>query len=244
MSAVGGLPSLWQRFPLALPPNASGPCPSPRALALRLLRPPGTDLPWPGLLLGLGVTAGWYWCTDQEWVGIRSYWELLGVTGSDWAHWCRQVIVQRCLAGRSLLHVRAGCVLCGYLKVLPVFLMVLPGMAARLLFPGACPPRPPLATIPKWLPGKGGRANGGGQDGCRPRWMPPKMAAQDGRPMGLPKMAAQDGRHQRWPPLKMATTKDGCPRWPPPKMATTQDGHHPRWPPTSSSPVCARPAPR
>ncbi|XP_066840550.1 sodium/glucose cotransporter 2-like isoform X2 [Anser cygnoides] len=110
LSAVGGLPSLWQRFPLALPPNASGPCPSPRALALRLLRPPGTDLPWPGLLLGLGVTAGWYWCTDQ-------------------------VIVQRCLAGRSLLHVRAGCVLCGYLKVLPVFLMVLPGMAARLLFP-------------------------------------------------------------------------------------------------------------
>ncbi|XP_071885616.1 sodium/glucose cotransporter 2-like isoform X2 [Anas platyrhynchos] len=110
LSAVGGLPSLWQRFPLALPHNVSGPCPSPRALALRLLRPPGTDLPWPGLLLGLGVTAGWYWCTDQ-------------------------VIVQRCLAARSLLHMRAGCVLCGYLKVLPVFLMVLPGMAARLLFP-------------------------------------------------------------------------------------------------------------
>uniref|UniRef100_UPI0012936941 sodium/glucose cotransporter 2-like n=1 Tax=Lonchura striata TaxID=40157 RepID=UPI0012936941 len=45
------------------------------------------------------------------------------------------VIVQRCLAGRSLTHVRAGCVLCGYLKVLPMFLMVLPGMAARVLFP-------------------------------------------------------------------------------------------------------------
>ncbi|XP_021239585.1 sodium/glucose cotransporter 2-like [Numida meleagris] len=112
LTAVGGVPALFQRFPLSLPPP-SRLCPA-RAQALKLLRPPGGDLPWPGMLLGLGATAGWYWCTDQ-------------------------VIVQRCLAGRSLTHVRGGCVLCGYLKVLPMFLMVLPGMAARLLYPGTAP---------------------------------------------------------------------------------------------------------
>ncbi|XP_025910143.1 sodium/glucose cotransporter 2-like, partial [Nothoprocta perdicaria] len=112
LSAVGGYGGLRRRFPLALAPNGSGPCGRPPPDAFRLLRPPGSaELPWPGLLLGMSVLAAWYWCTDQ-------------------------VIVQRCLAGRSVTHVRAGCVLCGYLKVLPMFLMVLPGMAARVLYPG------------------------------------------------------------------------------------------------------------
>ncbi|XP_064329901.1 sodium/glucose cotransporter 2-like isoform X2 [Phalacrocorax carbo] len=112
LGAVGGYEGLVERYPLALPPNVTGPCGRPRPDAFHLLRHPSTgDLPWPGLLLGLGIISAWYWCTDQ-------------------------VIVQRCLAGRSLTHVRAGCVVCGYLKVLPMFLMVLPGMAARVLFPG------------------------------------------------------------------------------------------------------------
>uniref|UniRef100_A0A8V5H0T5 Uncharacterized protein n=1 Tax=Melopsittacus undulatus TaxID=13146 RepID=A0A8V5H0T5_MELUD len=110
LSAVGGLPGLRARYPLAAAHNVTAPCRLPRDDAFRLLRGPSADLPWPGLVLGLGVLAAWYWCTDQ-------------------------VIVQRCLAARSLAHVRAGCVLCGYLKVLPMFLMVLPGMAARVLFP-------------------------------------------------------------------------------------------------------------
>ncbi|XP_069737596.1 sodium/glucose cotransporter 2-like isoform X2 [Phaenicophaeus curvirostris] len=112
LGAVGGYEGLVQRYPLALPPNTTGPCGRPRPDAFHLLRDPSAgDLPWPGLILGLGIISAWYWCTDQ-------------------------VIVQRCLAGRSLTQVRAGCVLCGYLKVLPMFLMVLPGMAARVLFPG------------------------------------------------------------------------------------------------------------
>uniref|UniRef100_A0A671PM59 Sodium/glucose cotransporter 2 n=1 Tax=Sinocyclocheilus anshuiensis TaxID=1608454 RepID=A0A671PM59_9TELE len=45
------------------------------------------------------------------------------------------VIVQRCLAARSLTHVKAGCILCGYLKLLPMFLMVFPGMISRVLYP-------------------------------------------------------------------------------------------------------------
>ncbi|KAH0625533.1 hypothetical protein JD844_015079 [Phrynosoma platyrhinos] len=31
-------------------------------------------------------------------------------------------------------HVKAGCVLCGYLKLLPMFLMVMPGMISRILY--------------------------------------------------------------------------------------------------------------
>uniref|UniRef100_A0A672Q1C8 Solute carrier family 5 member 2 n=1 Tax=Sinocyclocheilus grahami TaxID=75366 RepID=A0A672Q1C8_SINGR len=46
-----------------------------------------------------------------------------------------QVIVQRCLAARSLTHVKAGCILCGNLKLLPMFLMVFPGMISRVLYP-------------------------------------------------------------------------------------------------------------
>lgn len=47
-----------------------------------------------------------------------------------------QVIVQRCLAGKNLTHIKAGCILCGYLKLMPMFLMVMPGMISRILYPG------------------------------------------------------------------------------------------------------------
>ena len=43
-------------------------------------------------------------------------------------------MVQRVLAAKSIAHARAGCVLAGYLKLLPPLLFVLPGMAARVLF--------------------------------------------------------------------------------------------------------------
>lgn len=44
--------------------------------------------------------------------------------------------MQRCLAGKNLTHIKAGCILCGYLKLLPMFLMVMPGMISRILYPG------------------------------------------------------------------------------------------------------------
>ncbi|KAM5312376.1 solute carrier family 5 member 4 isoform 2-T2 [Glossophaga mutica] len=67
------------------------------------------DIPWPGMIFGMTVVAVWYWCTDQ-------------------------VIVQRCLSGKDMSHVKAGCILCGYLKLLPMFLMVMPGMISRILY--------------------------------------------------------------------------------------------------------------
>uniref|UniRef100_A0AAR2LUP1 Solute carrier family 5 member 2 n=1 Tax=Pygocentrus nattereri TaxID=42514 RepID=A0AAR2LUP1_PYGNA len=121
---VGGYSALIEKYGLALPSpsmresqdaqhyNITPVCYTPREDAFHLLRDPVTgDLPWPGVLFGIAIIGCWYWCSDQ-------------------------VIVQRCLAARSLTHVKAGCILCGYLKLLPMFLMVLPGMISRVLYPG------------------------------------------------------------------------------------------------------------
>ncbi|XP_072546838.1 sodium/glucose cotransporter 2 isoform X2 [Salminus brasiliensis] len=120
---VGGYSALLEKYSSALPSlsmrvsrepqryNISSVCYTPREDAFHLLRDPVTgDLPWPGVLFGIAIVGGWYWCTDQ-------------------------VIVQRCLAARSLTHVKAGCIMCGYLKLLPMFLMVFPGMISRVLYP-------------------------------------------------------------------------------------------------------------
>ena len=40
-----------------------------------------------------------------------------------------------CVQCRTLCTVQGACILAGYLKLLPLFIMVLPGMAARVLFP-------------------------------------------------------------------------------------------------------------
>nr|XP_020476511.1 sodium/glucose cotransporter 4-like isoform X2 [Monopterus albus] len=87
-------------------------CHLPRSDAFHMFRDPVSgDLPWPGLVFGLTVLATWVWCTDQ-------------------------VIVQRSLSAKSLSHAKGGSVLGGYLKLLPMFFIVMPGMISRALFPG------------------------------------------------------------------------------------------------------------
>lgn len=49
---------------------------------------------------------------------------------------CPQVIVQRSLSARDLNHAKAGSILASYLKMLPMGLIVMPGMISRALFPG------------------------------------------------------------------------------------------------------------
>lgn len=51
-----------------------------------------------------------------------------------------QVIVQRSLSAKSLSHAKAGSILASYLKMLPLFLIVMPGMISRVLYPGKGPP--------------------------------------------------------------------------------------------------------
>ena len=43
--------------------------------------------------------------------------------------------MQRALAAKNLSHAKLGCILAGYFKMFPMFIMVIPGMAARILFP-------------------------------------------------------------------------------------------------------------
>jgi SSS family solute:Na+ symporter len=75
-----------------------------------MIRPP-TDsaFPWTGIFFGAPILGIWYWCTDQ-------------------------VIVQRVLSARDEGHAKAGTIFAGFLKILPVFMLVLPGIIALALF--------------------------------------------------------------------------------------------------------------
>jgi len=68
------------------------------------------DFPWLGCLLGMPINSIWYWCTDQ-------------------------VMVQRVLSTDQAAVAQKGCVLAGWLKILPMYLMVVPGMIAAALYP-------------------------------------------------------------------------------------------------------------
>jgi SSS family solute:Na+ symporter len=64
--------------------------------------------PWYGALFGSAIIGFWYWCTDQ-------------------------FIVQRVLSGRNQREARRGTIFGAYLKLLPVFLFLIPGMIAFAL---------------------------------------------------------------------------------------------------------------
>ncbi len=68
-------------------------------------------LNWYAVFLGYPVLGVWYWCTDQT-------------------------IVQRVLGARTEVDAQLGPLFAGFLKILPVFLLVLPGVIAYVLFHG------------------------------------------------------------------------------------------------------------
>ncbi|XP_033126646.1 sodium/glucose cotransporter 4-like [Anneissia japonica] len=101
----------FQAIPNTTLDNPNTSCGYPREDAFHIFRDPlHSDLPWPGMIFGITISSIWYWCTDQ-------------------------VIVQRALAAKNLSHAKGGCVFAGFLKVLPMFLIVFPGMISRVLFP-------------------------------------------------------------------------------------------------------------
>lgn len=51
-----------------------------------------------------------------------------------------QVIVQLSLSAKNLGHAKAGSILASSLKMLPLFLIPMPGMISRVLYPGKGPP--------------------------------------------------------------------------------------------------------
>jgi SSS family solute:Na+ symporter len=66
------------------------------------------DFPWTGILFGAPILGVWYWCTDQ-------------------------FIVQRVLAAHNQDNARRGTIWAGYLKLLPLFIFVIPGVIAYAL---------------------------------------------------------------------------------------------------------------
>ena len=57
--------------------------------------------------------------------------------------------MQRALAAKNLSHAKAGSLLAGYLKILPLFFMVFPGMISRILYPGEYSDYIPTGTTSK-----------------------------------------------------------------------------------------------
>ena len=66
------------------------------------------DFPWTGLLFGGTIVGLWYWCTDQY-------------------------IVQRTLAANNIKIGRRGVIFGAYLKLLPIFIFLIPGIIAFAL---------------------------------------------------------------------------------------------------------------
>jgi solute:Na+ symporter, SSS family len=76
---------------------------------LNMFRPlSDPDFPWLGILFASPIVGIWYWCTDQH-------------------------IVQRCLAGKNEREARRGTIFAAYLKLLPFFIFLIPGMIAYVL---------------------------------------------------------------------------------------------------------------
>ena len=66
------------------------------------------DFPWPALFISSTIVGIWYWCTDQY-------------------------IVQRALTAKNLQEGRRGTIFGALLKLLPVFLFLIPGVIALTL---------------------------------------------------------------------------------------------------------------
>ncbi len=79
---------------------------------MHLIHPKGDiwydKFPGISVFFGAAIIGFWYWCTDQH-------------------------IVQRALAAKDLRNARRGTIFAGFLKILPVFIFLIPGMVAAAL---------------------------------------------------------------------------------------------------------------
>lgn len=85
------------------------------------------DFPWTGIVFGAPILGVWYWCTDQ-------------------------MIVQRTLAADNVKSARTATIFAGFLKILPVFILVLPGLAGAVLFKEIAPNEMYATMVDRLLP--------------------------------------------------------------------------------------------
>ncbi len=93
----------------------------------KLFHPSGAT-PWYAFVLGYPVLSFWFWCSDQT-------------------------IVQRVLGARDLRQGQAGTLFCGFLKILPPFIFLIPGILCAVLHPGIADDKDVfLFMVNKYLP--------------------------------------------------------------------------------------------
>ena len=85
------------------------------------------DMPWTSVVFGLGLVSIFYCCTDQE-------------------------VVQRAIAAKNEFHAKMGGVFAGFLKIVAMFVIVLPGLVARVLYPDAMPDKAYSIMVMNILP--------------------------------------------------------------------------------------------
>ena len=77
---------------------------------LSLIQPAADPvLPWPGIFTGVLIVGIYFWCTNQ-------------------------FVIQRALGARSLDHGRRGSLLAGLLKLPNLFILILPGVMAQMIY--------------------------------------------------------------------------------------------------------------
>ncbi|XP_022079644.1 sodium/glucose cotransporter 4-like isoform X1 [Acanthaster planci] len=112
---IGGFENLYLKFMTSIPTPTflagNTTCGIPSEESWHIFRDATTsDLPWPGVLVGIFLLSAWYFCTNQ-------------------------VLVQRSLSAKNVTHSKAATLLAASLKVLPIILMIYPGMISRALWP-------------------------------------------------------------------------------------------------------------
>lgn len=111
---VGGFQELERKYMNAVPNEtlfSNSTCGYPREDAFHIFRD-NVHADFPGLALFVRTMFGgmWFWCSNQ-------------------------LIVQRSLAAKNIVHAKAGSILAGFIKLTPMLIMVIPGMISRALFP-------------------------------------------------------------------------------------------------------------
>jgi len=105
LKALGGWDGMMATFETA----AQGSEAIGRTRFFNLWRPMSDpDFPWTGILFGAPILGVWYWCTDQ-------------------------FIVQRVLSAKDISNARKGTLFGGFLKILPLFIFIIPGIIAFAL---------------------------------------------------------------------------------------------------------------
>lgn len=85
------------------------------------------DMPWTSVVFGLTLVSIFYCCNDQE-------------------------VVQRAIGAKSEYHAKMGGIFAGFLKIVALFVIVLPGLIAKVLYPDAMPDKAYSVMILNILP--------------------------------------------------------------------------------------------